>query len=81
LSDIVERMQAVFRDVFDDEGLVLQDELTAADVENWDSLTHINLIVGIEREFKVKFTTAEVGSLNNAGDLKAMVQKKLGARG
>ena len=81
MSDIVERMQAVFRDVFDDEGLVLRDDLTAADVENWDSLTHINLIVGIEREFKVKFTTAEVGSLNNAGDLKAMVQKKLGARG
>jgi len=81
LSDIVERMQAVFRDVFDDEGLVLRDDLTAADVENWDSLTHINLIVGIEREFKVKFTTAEVGSLHNAGDLKALVQKKLGASG
>jgi acyl carrier protein len=74
-------MQAVFRDVFDDEELVLQDQLTAADVENWDSLTHINLIVGIEREFKIKFTTAEVGSLKNAGELKALVQKKLGARG
>jgi acyl carrier protein len=81
LNDIVERMQAVFRDVFDDDNLVLRSGLTAADVENWDSLTHINLIVGIEREFKVKFTTAEVGSLKNAGDLEALVQKKAGAGG
>ena len=58
-------MQAVFRDIFDDEALVLRDDLTAADVENWDSLTHINLIVGIERQFKVRFTTAEVSSLKD----------------
>jgi acyl carrier protein len=81
LDDILERMQTVFRDVFDDEGLVLRDDLTASEVENWDSLTHINLIVGIERKFKVKFTTAEVGSLKNAGDLAALVRKKLGGGG
>jgi acyl carrier protein len=50
--------------------------MTAADVENWDSLTHINLIVGMEHEFRVKFTTAEVISLKNAGDLMALVNKK-----
>lgn len=72
-------MQAVFRDVFDDDLLVLRGDLTAADVENWDSLTHINLIVGIEYEFKVRFTTAEVGSLRNAGELEALLRKKLGA--
>jgi acyl carrier protein len=81
LGSIVERMQVVFRDVFDDDELVLRNDMTAAEVENWDSLTHINLIVGIEREFKVKFTTAEVGALNNAGDLTALVQKKLGGAG
>jgi acyl carrier protein len=81
LSQIVERMQTVFRDVFDDDNLVLRSDLTAADVENWDSLAHINLILGIEREFKVRFTTAEVASLKNAGDLEALVQKKVGAGG
>jgi acyl carrier protein len=80
LSAVLERMQAVFRDVFDDDNLALRSDLTAADVENWDSLTHINLIVGIEREFKVRFTTAEVVSLKNAGDLEALVQRKLGSR-
>lgn len=81
MSQIVERMQTVFRDVFDDDNLVLRSDLTAADVENWDSLAHINLILGIEREFKVRFTTAEVASLKNAGDLEALVQKKVGASG
>jgi acyl carrier protein len=81
LSQIVERMQTVFRDVFDDDNLVLRSDLTAADVENWDSLAHINLILGIEREFKVRFTTAEVASLKNAGDLEVLVQKKVGASG
>jgi acyl carrier protein len=74
-------MQAVFRDIFDDEALVLRDDLTAADVENWDSLTHINLIVGIERQFKVRFTTAEVTTLKNVGDLKTLIQTKLGGGG
>jgi len=76
MSESMERMQAVFRDVFDDEGLVLRPEMTAEDVETWDSLTHINLIVAIEREFKVKFTTAEVASLKNVQDLAALVEKK-----
>jgi acyl carrier protein len=73
-------MQTVFRDVFDDEELILRPDLTAADVEAWDSLTHINLIVAIEREFKVKFTTAEVTSLKNAGDLATLIDQKLGSR-
>jgi acyl carrier protein len=80
MSDISGRMQAVLRDIFDDDALVLRSNLTPADVENWDSLTHFNLIAGIEREFKVKFTTAEVVSLANIGDLQALVQKKLDAR-
>ena len=81
MGDIQDRMQAVFRDIFDDEALVLRDDLTAADVENWDSLTHINLIVGIERQFKVRFTTAEVSSLKDVGDLRSLIQQKLGGGG
>jgi acyl carrier protein len=80
LPENLERIQSVFRDVFDDEALVLRPEMTAADVERWDSLRHIDLIVGIELEFRVRFTTAEVTSLRNVGDLAALVEKKRAAR-
>jgi len=76
MSDILDRMQNVFRDVLDEDGLVLRPEMTAADVETWDSLSHINLIDAIEREFKVRFTIAEVASLMSVGDLEALVEKK-----
>ena len=78
-SDTLERMQRIFRDVLDDDSLILRPELTAADVENWDSLSHIDLLVGVEREFKVKFTTAEISSLENVGDLAAVVDRKRAA--
>jgi acyl carrier protein len=69
-------LTTVMRDVFDDEALVLHPEMTAADVENWDSLTHINLITAVERKFKVKFTTAEVMSLKNVGELANLIHGK-----
>jgi acyl carrier protein len=71
-------MQRVFRDVFDDDVLELRRDMTAADVENWDSLSHIDMIVALEREFKVKFTTAEVTTLKNVGDLDVLLNKKRG---
>jgi acyl carrier protein len=76
LAETLERIQSVFRDTFDDDGLVLRPEMTADDVEGWDSLMHINLIYAIEQEFKVRFTTAEVTSLKNVGDLITLVEKK-----
>ncbi len=76
MTDTWERLQVVFRDIFDDDSIVLREDMTAADVENWDSLNHIDLIVAIEREFKVKFTTAEVTMLKNVGQLAALVDKK-----
>lgn len=79
MVDTWERMQVVFRDTFDEDSLQLRPDMTAADVEAWDSLTHINLIVDIEREFKVRFTTAEVTGLKTVGDLAALVDKKRSA--
>lgn len=76
MAETLERIQSVFRDTFDDDALVLRPEMTADDVEGWDSLMHINLIYAIEQEFKVRFTTAEVTSLKNVGDLIALVEKK-----
>lgn len=78
MRDVWERMQRTFRDVFDDAALELRRTMTAADVENWDSLSHIDLIVALEREFKVKFTTSEVTTMKNVGDLETLLGKKQG---
>ena len=76
LETIYTPLTAIFRDVFDDESLALGPETTASDVENWDSLSHINLIVAIERGFKIKFTTTEVASLKNVGELVDLIRQK-----
>ena len=57
---LLEQVQDIFRDVLDDEEVVLTAESTAEDVEGWDSLTHIQLIVAIEKHFKIKFTSREI---------------------
>jgi acyl carrier protein len=70
------RVTGTFRNVFGDSNLEISDGMTAEDVEQWDSLTHINLIVALEREFRVKFTTGEVSNLKNVGDLVSLIQRK-----
>jgi len=67
--EIETRLTEVFRDTFDDEEIVLRDDLTANDVEEWDSLTHIMLVLSVEREFGVKLGAAEVGKLANVGQM------------
>jgi acyl carrier protein len=76
LDTIYGPLTAIFRDVFNDESLVLRPDLTAADVENWDSLSHIDLIVAIERGFRIKFTTREVTLLKNVGELVDLIRQK-----
>jgi acyl carrier protein len=71
-----QQLDAVFQDVFDDSSLEIRDDMTAAGVEGWDSLSHINLIVAVEKEFRIRFTTAEVRGLNNVGDFVALIAKK-----
>ncbi len=73
---IRERLQKVFIDVFE-EDIEIYDEMTAEDVEDWDSLTHIQLVVAIEKEFNVKFTTDEVLELKNVGEFITLLKKKL----
>ena len=70
-------MTETFRDVFGNPSLVVQDSTTADDVEGWDSLTHIDLIVALENRFRVKFTTGEVGKLANVGDLVNLIKSKI----
>jgi acyl carrier protein len=71
------RLTAIFRTVFDEPDLQLTRDMTATDVPAWDSLSHITLIVAVEREFGIRFTTAEVAALMNVGDLADLVRKKL----
>lgn len=80
-----EQMQSeltqVFRDVFGDDELVLRPDLSARDVDGWDSLTHIRLLVTIERTFKIKFSVSEVGELKNVGELMSLIEAKLSKAG
>jgi acyl carrier protein len=68
-------LKQVFQDVFDDE-IELRPELAAKDVDGWDSLTHIRLMLTVEKAFKVKFSTSEIGALKNVGDLVRLIGKR-----
>ncbi|WP_302566764.1 acyl carrier protein [Culturomica massiliensis] len=68
-SEILKRIQAIFQDVLDNEDIELNAETTAEDIEEWDSLSHIQLIVAIEKEFKIKFTSKEILSWKNVGEM------------
>ncbi len=80
-TEIYMELTGICRDLFDDESLVLRPGLTAADVPEWDSFNHINLIVATEAKFGVKFQTAELESLQTVGHLADLVQSKLAAQG
>jgi acyl carrier protein len=73
----IDQLTEIMRDVFDDDGITASEDMTADDLEAWDSLSHIRLIVSIEKRFKIKFTSAEVEQLRNVGDLLHAIQAKL----
>ena len=74
---IYQRLTEIFQDVFDDDSIEVTPKLSADDVDGWDSLTHIRLILTIEKVFKIKFSTSEIGKLENVGDLVALIQGKV----
>lgn len=76
-SDILAKVQEVFRDELEIEDLVLTDETTADDVEEWDSLSHVQLVVALEKAFGIKFTSREILSWDNVGDLVDCISKKV----
>ena len=77
MSNFNEKIHAVFREVFDNETLELFDEMQAKDVEGWDSLTHISLIMAIEEAFSIKFSTREVMGFNNVGEMLDCLRGKI----
>lgn len=76
-EEITARLTAVFRDVFDDDGLAVFPEMTAKDVDEWDSLMHITLVLAVEKEFGVKLNAAEVGRLENVGQMVDLLARKV----
>ena len=76
-NQVLQKVQEIFRDVLDNDDIVLNENTVAKDVEEWDSLSHIQLVVALEKHFGVKFTTGEISSWKNVGDmLKAIIAKK-----
>lgn len=68
-ENVYKRLNKVFQDVFDDESIIVHDETTADDIEDWDSFEHINLIVAIEEEFSFKIPMGKVITMKNVGEM------------
>ena len=77
-DEILESLRKIMIDVFDLDDLQISAETTADDVEDWDSLSHIRLMVAVERHFKIKFQNSEIESLTNVGELVQVIARKTG---
>jgi len=73
----IEEITPVFREVFDDDSINLTRSMTADDVEEWDSLTHMNLVIALELKFKIKFALGELQTLKNVGEIVDLINRKL----
>lgn len=77
-NDVMSRLTSVFRNLFANQRLTLSRATTAKDVDGWDSLMHINLIVAVEGEFRIRFTSREITGLQNVGELIDVITRKQG---
>jgi acyl carrier protein len=75
-NEIFKQVNEVFIDVLDNENIVLSEETTANDVDDWDSLNHIQLVVAIEKLFKIRFSSKEIQSWKNVGEMISCIQGK-----
>lgn len=75
-NDIIKRLTEVFRDVFDDSSIVITDRTTSADIEDWDSIEHINLIGAVEDEFGLRFKMKEVSGMKNVGEMIDIISER-----
>ena len=72
-KEIYERLNEVFRDIFDDDEITVNPNTTAKDIEDWDSLEHIRLIAAVEREFGMRFKMGEVSTMKNVGEMASII--------
>lgn len=73
--EIYERLNKVFRKVFDDKSISVDEHTTANDIEDWDSLEHINLVAAVEREFKLRFSMKQVSGMKNVGEMVEIIKE------
>jgi acyl carrier protein len=76
-NEIISKLTVLAKDIFDNEDVVLTETTKARDVDGWDSLTHIQFVVAIEKDFKVKFTAKEIQSWQSVGDVVALLLVKM----
>ena len=75
-EEVFERLNKVFRDVFDDDDITVTETTTSADIDDWDSLEHINLVAAVEQEFCMKFTMGQVVTMKNVGEMVDIILQK-----
>jgi len=76
-KDILKQVNDIFIDVLDNEDIKLTDETSAKDIEEWDSLNHIQLVVGIEKHFKLRFKSSDINSWKNVGEMCHAIEKRI----
>ena len=76
-EEIFGKLNEVFRDVFEDDDITVNDQTTADDIEDWDSLEHINLINAVEQEFGIKFNMGQIVSMKNVGEMVTIIESNL----
>ena len=76
-EEVFNRLTKVFQDVFDDEEICLTDNTVSSDIEDWDSLNHINLVVSVEKEFGIKFSMGETQKMKNVGEMVSIIQERI----
>ncbi|MBQ9567174.1 MAG: acyl carrier protein [Lachnospiraceae bacterium] len=77
-EEVFEEVRKIFRDNFDDEELVIVDETNSKDIDDWDSIEHINLVIAMEKRFGLKFDIREVGKLANVGEMVDLIVSMMG---
>lgn len=76
-TEIYQKLTTIFRDVFDEDNLLVKPDTTADDVDGWDSLTHVRLVLAVSKAFGVKFSAAEIGGMKNVGEFATLIEQKV----
>jgi acyl carrier protein len=80
MQDVISQVNEIFKDVLDNNSIALTESTTAADIAEWDSLSHIQLVVAIEKHFHIRFNASEIQSWKNIGEMVRGIQAKLNSK-
>ncbi len=77
MKDTLGQLSVIFDDVFDEPGVQINRSTSAEDIQNWDSITHVTMVLAVEREFQIRFSSSEVAKLQNVGELIDLIDRKI----